>query len=705
MKRPDSRSWYAGVAAIIFAVANNLPHLMRFLDLRRFVYRSAAKKLTLVVLGSLICGLPAVLDVHAQHDEKALEAPIPQIAINLVIESRRLVERDRFTQATLALKRAIAIAPNYVNAHAEYVRLQADFLDRSDLVRNEYETLMRKEPDNPVYPMSLALGLIRVSDTSEKAWLQKVVDVAPRWSWTNCARGLLLSAKDPEASVAELKKYVETEGSWNPAYSTLAYIQSNALKKKDDGIATAERLAALPNASSWDFSLLWKLRLGKASGTPEAKSELRNELNRVLATSRDIKKLDAARLAYAELLDDKNRSAEVADKIRRIDPTWYPERGKVTYVSARNVSGIGRLIVVANRQLANFNKIEEVLEETGPESKILALERLLFSLKLSSELKRIVHERIFEAAAEIKSVPSLLKYGEILFAADRYDVAIPSTIAIILADTKRSEAALRYASIAQNATQAFPLSVPRPANNRLTDYEWNNVRFSEEQRLRFSRRMRSRALDALGWSKFKAGNIEVAKTFLEASLELERVERNLSHLSKILAGLGQIAKAAEIAKEANELYSNSLKRMLTNEPAKDFELDTIDGRKVRLSDLRGKIVMIDFWATWCAPCIQSVPTLVRLYEKYGKQGFEVLYVSGDSETEKYKVAPFAKAKNINFPVMLEAGLLKTYDIKVFPTTIFIDRNGNIRHRDVGFIADESPRKLETIIELLFESDR
>jgi thiol-disulfide isomerase/thioredoxin len=113
--------------------------------------------------------------------------------------------------------------------------------------------------------------------------------------------------------------------------------------------------------------------------------------------------------------------------------------------------------------------------------------------------------------------------------------------------------------------------------------------------------------------------------------------------------------------------------------------------------------MIDFWATWCGPCIKSTPTLNKLYAKYKEQGFEILYVSVDDQADLYKVAPFAKEHKLQFPVLLDTGAKALYDVKVFPTTIFVDREGNVRHRDTGF-SDESPRMLETVAELLLKSE-
>ena len=86
-----------------------------------------------------------------------LTAPIPREARELVKSATSLIEHDRIREALTALRKAIALAPNYVNAHAEYIRVKACFLNRYDEARAEYENLMTREPDNPVYPMALAI--------------------------------------------------------------------------------------------------------------------------------------------------------------------------------------------------------------------------------------------------------------------------------------------------------------------------------------------------------------------------------------------------------------------------------------------------------------------------------------------------------------------------------------------------------------------
>lgn len=128
----------------------------------------------------------------------------------------------------------------------------------------------------------------------------------------------------------------------------------------------------------------------------------------------------------------------------------------------------------------------------------------------------------------------------------------------------------------------------------------------------------------------------------------------------------------------------SIRHQFINEPAKDFQLSSIEGRAFRLSELKGKVVLVNFWATWCVGCVKEMPFLVNLYQKYRDRGLEILAISVDSQADRNKVAPFAKEQKINFPVFYDDGVQELYDIAAFPSNLFIDRQGRVRLRLGGF---------------------
>jgi tetratricopeptide (TPR) repeat protein len=215
----------------------------------------------------LTCVLSSALSALAQAD-KQLDREVPERARQLVAQAVELAARDRLDQAIASLKEAIAIAPNYVNAHAQYIWVKANFLGRYDEVRAEYETLMSKEPRNPVYPMAFAIGQGQTQNS--QPFYEKVVELSPQSTWANYARAWLASEKEPETAVAELQKYIEKDGSWLAAYNIAIYIQEKRLNRIDDAITTAEKMALHPEFHAKGLSTLWRLRLNKAQGSFKA---------------------------------------------------------------------------------------------------------------------------------------------------------------------------------------------------------------------------------------------------------------------------------------------------------------------------------------------------------------------------------------------------------------------------------------------------
>jgi peroxiredoxin len=118
--------------------------------------------------------------------------------------------------------------------------------------------------------------------------------------------------------------------------------------------------------------------------------------------------------------------------------------------------------------------------------------------------------------------------------------------------------------------------------------------------------------------------------------------------------------------------------------APDFTLRTPDGRNLRLQELRGQVVMVNFWASWCAPCRVEMPHLNKLSDKYRSSGFTLLGVNVDDDP---KNATSAAAKfGIRFPVLLdlEKQVVKLYAVASMPTTVLIDRDGRVRYVHRGY---------------------
>jgi peroxiredoxin len=121
-------------------------------------------------------------------------------------------------------------------------------------------------------------------------------------------------------------------------------------------------------------------------------------------------------------------------------------------------------------------------------------------------------------------------------------------------------------------------------------------------------------------------------------------------------------------------------------PAPDFALQDLSGATIRLADLRGKTVLLDFWATWCEPCKESIPRYIKMQEKLRPKGFVVV---GIDEDENGEIATaYARDHGLNYTVLLDpgTGLFEKYGGRSLPSAFLIDAKGNIRGRWEGFDA-------------------
>lgn len=119
--------------------------------------------------------------------------------------------------------------------------------------------------------------------------------------------------------------------------------------------------------------------------------------------------------------------------------------------------------------------------------------------------------------------------------------------------------------------------------------------------------------------------------------------------------------------------------LLSQTPAQGYEFSTtnVAGEKVSLSDYRGHVVMVNFWATWCPPCRAEMPLIESFYEQYRNQGFIVLAVNNAERSDQ--VRAFASQFQLTFPVLLDysAGISQQFGIKGYPTSLFLDTKGNL----------------------------
>jgi cytochrome c biogenesis protein CcmG, thiol:disulfide interchange protein DsbE len=139
----------------------------------------------------------------------------------------------------------------------------------------------------------------------------------------------------------------------------------------------------------------------------------------------------------------------------------------------------------------------------------------------------------------------------------------------------------------------------------------------------------------------------------------------------------------------------------SGQPAPQFSLPNLDGKQIQLKDFSNKVVIVDFWATWCAPCREEIPHLNRLYQDYRGRGFEIIGISMDTD-EPANIKKFTKEFRMEYTVVIgNEGVAQDFGgILGYPTTIIIDRKGNMVKKYTGFQPSFLQEMERTIKELL-----
>lgn len=149
-------------------------------------------------------------------------------------------------------------------------------------------------------------------------------------------------------------------------------------------------------------------------------------------------------------------------------------------------------------------------------------------------------------------------------------------------------------------------------------------------------------------------------------------------------------------------FSSVAKAEVLEGMAPDFTLKSRSGENVKLSEHRGEVVMINFWASWCAPCRQEMPLLEEMYKKYSDLGFVLLGVNVEEDSSK--ATELLREIPVSFPILYDNknDVTKLYKVVAMPSTVMVDRDGNMRYLHRGYLPGYEAEYIKQIKELVRE---
>jgi peroxiredoxin len=131
----------------------------------------------------------------------------------------------------------------------------------------------------------------------------------------------------------------------------------------------------------------------------------------------------------------------------------------------------------------------------------------------------------------------------------------------------------------------------------------------------------------------------------------------------------------------------------------DFTLQSIDGESYTLSELKGNVIIVDFWATWCPPCRNSIPALSKLYDKYHERGFMIL---GISTEDVNTLIEYRDAQQIPYPILSATNeVVKAYEVTAIPKMFFFDKTGAVRKTQTGY-SPELEAQFDRLVDSLLQ---
>ncbi len=545
-----------------------------------------------------------------------------------------------------------------------------ELIDKRDSVKAVVKNLLDTNPANFVYNYIYGMMISLTQRDSAgfakvKEYYEKTISLEPEFRSAYTALASIAQQQgDNEEAIRQYNNAIKIDSTYYQAYLRLASIYKRAEMYDKANVLWQKIIKADSTFESSTWAML------DIADTKKTFDEKYSVLQAALRLTKDLKVAVSQRLLYL-LGYDKNAPDSAEILIRKI---ISGENGKLREIKQRGLSSIFNIISKNNKnRIPTF--AEEVYNEQNP----------ILLLQIGSFI-----------ADSLNNITLGLKYLE-----KAYDITTPESVYETIAFGKYdlkwlsgTAQKFKYGSVTLALGDKY---YKQKDYDKALKYLLESAKVNEKNKY-------PQAHYLIGQVYNDLGKKDDAVKWLVKGLVIKNDAKARQTLEKLISELNSdVTDESAINKTIEKLLRDE--RMKSATPAADFTLSSLKNEKVQLSKLQGKVVILDFWATWCGPCIGELPKLVKLYEDYSRNS-NVVFYNIDVDEQPKIIQEFMTKKGYSFNVLLASGteVQKQYGVDAIPTKFLIDKKGRIQFKHIGAppkedVAEQLSKEIDELLQL------
>lgn len=621
-------------------------------------------------------------------------------------------EKDK---ALEELKLAIQLAPEFIEAHSDFQDIQRN---KTEPLIREYDSYTRQKPMSATFHYLLGRVYTLAGRLNEaEVEYQKALKLDPRFSWALLSVGLIARDRGETSQAADTwEKARQKAGASLVLHYSLA-LNLLSVKQYDSALEEATTVLQIDPLYFAAYPIKWRSKVN-LSAAEKTLAEISSEIQQLESRHpRDIRALEAIQQGY-EMVIDKAGMARTRNAILAVDPKYFEKKQypRIYTVTASNqpleFTGLNAKRFMDSKDLADPKQQLDVLRDIEKEVR-------------DADIKfYLIYPEIFQnyiKSGDLANAEGMLETLEkggmpaFRLASHRVELARAYLIHKVkleqaLQQVEKADISLRehierlaQEKNVQNAIDSARHSLANSLHARGLILTAKGQ--TEKAIAAFAESVKQKETEEntlnLGLSYIRTGRTDEAIKMLVSaySFEGQRSQEVRQLLERVYVKKEKTQPLAALLKEAVNQRHLESKTTMTFEtsallskdeaqPAPMFELTSISERKVSLSNFKGKVVLINFWATWCVPCLKEFPFLQKIYEERKEKDFELVMISIDEEL--YRIPLFLKKNPSQTLMLLSDGQVnRVYEEHGIPLLVLVDKNGMIRYRRTGFeVKDE-----------------